>query len=175
MECFTGLSNIVVLFPEFDEVPRRSAPPVCTFTTYCRSVKPHREFADAGAFTMAKLHRWHEHLMIVDYAEDIDQFRYRLYSPGIVEFTGFDMTGRLVSDFDSEVGRFFERIYRKCLTEKIIVHSEHNRVHARRNCDWHRVLCPVREGNRNYFVVYNYPVPKEGENAAGLFQQHATR
>ena len=173
MDCFTGLGDILVLFPEFDDMSCASIPPVCTFTTYCRSVKPHRDFADAGAFRLAKLQRWIDHLMIVDYLDDIDQLRYRHYGAGIAKFAGFDMTGRLVSDFDSEVGRFFERLYRKCLVEKIIIHSEHHRVHSRRNCDWHRVLCPVRDGNRTLVVACNYPIPKEEENAQALEARRA--
>lgn len=170
---FTGLNDIFVLFPEFDDVARPTVPPVLTFTTYCRSVKPQDDFADAKAFTPKKLNRWLEYVVFVDYLNDIDEFRYRYYGAGIVDFTGFDMTGRLVSDFDSEVGRFFDRLYRKCLGEKMMIYSEHNRVHAQRDCNWHRVLCPVQDGDHTFVVACNYPIPKEAENAGAIDQRRA--
>jgi hypothetical protein len=173
MECFTGLDDVFVVFPEFDDVSSLSVPTVRTFTTYCRSVKPHRDFARPEPFRRSKLQRWIDYFMIVDYVDEIDELRYRHYGTGIAKFAGFDMTGRLVSDFDSEVGRFFERLYRKCLAEKIIIYSEHNRVHARRSCNWHRVLCPVQEGNRTFIVACNVPVPKADEKAEALEKRRA--
>lgn len=161
MKNYEGLGEAVVAYPEKDEVLRLSKPEVWDFTKYCLSVKPQREFANAEHFTVDKLQPWIEYIMIVDYVPDVDEFRYRLYGPGVAEVSGFDMTGRYVSDFDSEVGRFFERLYRMSITEKIVIHSEHSRVHAVQNCDWHRVMCPVRDGGRIFVVTLNLPIPAE--------------
>ena len=96
--------------------------------------------------------------MFVDYVAACDNFRYRYYGPGIVAVAGFDMTDRFVTDFDSEVGRFFVRTYRKCIDEKILIYSEHARVHARVDCNWQRLLCPVQDGDSTYVVVCNVPI-----------------
>ena len=170
---FPGLNDIFVLFPEFDDVARETAPSINTFITYCRSVKEQGELADASAFAPTKLGRWIDYVMYVDYLGDTDAFYYRYYGPGIINFTGFDMTGRYVSDFDSEVGRFFERLYRKCITEKVMIYSEHNRVHAQRDCYWHRVLCPVQDGDRIFITVCNCPIPKAAESPAIASQRRA--
>lgn len=170
---FTGLNDIFVLFPEFDEVARPTGPPVLTFTTYCRSVKPEGRYADAQAFTPKRLNRWIDQIMFVDYLDDLDDFRYRYFGAGIVDYTGFDMTGRLVSDFDSEVARFCDRLYRKCIAEKLLIYSEHNRVHSQRDCNWHRVLCPVQDGDRTFIAVCIHPIHNEAENAAAIGQRRA--
>ncbi|MEM9682414.1 MAG: hypothetical protein AAF942_04030 [Pseudomonadota bacterium] len=161
MKNYEGLGEVVVAYPEKDEVLRLSKPMVWDFTKYCLSVKPPNGFASAEFFTPDILQPWMDYVMIVDYISDVDEFRYRHYGPAVAKVSGFDMTGRYVSDFDSEVGRFFERLYRMCITDKVIIHSEHSRVHAVQNCDWHRVMCPVRDGGRIFVVTLNLPIPAE--------------
>jgi hypothetical protein len=160
MKIYRGLGDVVVTYPEQDNVTRLSLPAVWDFTKYCLSVKPRGGFADARHFELCRLQRWLDQVVIVDYLADIDAFRYRRYGPGLVRLTGYDMTGRFVSDFDSEVGRFFERLYRKAVDEKIIIRSEHARVHALVDCDWHRVLCPFRDGEKVGVVTCNFPILK---------------
>ena len=161
MNTYRGLGDIVVAFPESEKVSRLSDRQILEFTKYCLSVKPKGELADAQDFSLAKMSRWLDHLMIVDFLPDIDNFRYRHYGAGIAKISGFDMTGRMVRDFDSEVGRFFERLYRKAITEKILIHSEHGRVHARNNCDWHRLICPALEQDGSVSAyVCNMPILK---------------
>lgn len=161
MNTYRGLGDIVVAYPENEKVSRLSDREILGFTKYCLSVKPRGALANAQDFTLAKLSRWLDHLMIVDYLPDIDNFRYRHYGRGIAKISGFDMTGRMVRDFDSEVGRFFERLYRKAISEKILIHSEHGRVHARNNCDWHRLICPAQEQDGSISAyVCNVPILK---------------
>ena len=157
MTSFCGLGDVVVAYPEYDKVTRLTLPLAWEFTKYCLSVKPPGDFAEARSFGLCTLQRWLDYVVIVDYLPDIDEFRYRRYGSGLVRFTGFDMTGRFVSDFDSEVGRFFERLYRKCVDEKVVIHSEHARVHALLDCQWHRVLCPMRDGDQIAVVACSIP------------------
>ena len=158
MAKFPGLGDIVIAYPERDNVVRLSRPLVWDFTKYCLSVKPVGDYAPPSGFEMPRLERWKDYIMFVDYVEDVDDFQYRYYGPGIVAVAGFDMTGKYVTDFDSEVGRFFVRAYRKCLSERILIFSEHNRVHARVDCRWQRLLCPVRDGDKKYVVACNVPI-----------------
>jgi len=173
MKSFTGLGDVVVAYPETDQVARLTHPRVWAFAGYCLSVKPAGNFGQPKDFDLDTLRRWHDHLMVVDYLEAKDDFLYRLFGPGIRAFAGFDMTGRCVSDLDSEVGRFLNRLYRKCISEQCLVYSEHGHVHARRPCDWHRVICPVRDGDRTFVVVCNYPIAKTEEYAKTLEQRRA--
>ena len=158
MKNFKGLGEVLVAYPESDSVQLFSKPLVWDFTKYLLSVKDPDKLANAKDFTVEQLQPWMDYLMIVDYLSDVDEFKYRHYGPAVAKVSGFDMTGRYVSDFDSEVGRFFERLYRKSIDEKKIIHSEHSRVHARQSCDWHRVMCPVADGERIFSVAINFPV-----------------
>ncbi len=157
MNSFRGLGDVVVAYPEYGKVTRLTRPLAWEFTKYCLSVKPPGDFAEARFFDLGKLQRWLDYVVIVDYLADVDEFRYRQYGPGLLRYTGFDMTGRFVSDFDSEVGRFLERLYRKCVAEKVVIHSEHGRVHSLHDCNWHRVLCPLRDGDRIAVVACSLP------------------
>lgn len=171
MQSFTGLGDVIVAFPETDKIVRLTHPQVWAFVKYCLAVKPLRNFAAPDPFELDALDRWRDHPMLVDYLDSDDDFRYRLYGTGIQAFTGFNMTGRRVSDFDSEVGRFFHRLYSKCIDDRCLIYSEHSSVHARRPCNWYRVLCTVQDGGRLYIVVCNYPIAKAEESAAAIEQR----
>ena len=173
MESFTGLGDVIVAYPETDKIARLMHPTVWAFAKYCLAVKPMDGFAKAEDFTLGALDQWRDHLMFLDHLENEDDFLYRLYGTGVQAFSGFDMTGRRVSDFDSEVGRFFHRTYSQCIAEKRLIYSEHGYVHSRRACDWYRVICPVRDGARTYVAVCNYPVPKAAENVAAIEPRRA--
>jgi hypothetical protein len=159
MAHFPGLGEVVVFYPEDDKVTRLSHPAVWEYTKYCMSVTPQGEFAEAIHFLPAKTKQWNEYLIVADYLPDEDDFEYRRYGNGIAQVSGFDMTGKRVSDFDSEVGRFFYRQYRQCITDRKIIHSEHHRVHARTNCTWVRSICPVRDGDTLSVYLVSMPVP----------------
>ena len=160
MTHFPGLGEVVVFYPENDNVTRLSHPMVWEFTKYCLSVKPKDGFADAQHFEPAKLRQWQDFLIVLDQVPETNDFQYRSYGQGIAKVSGFDMTGRHVSDFDSEVGRFFLRQYRECIADRTLIHSEHYRVHSVTNCEWQRVLCPVQDGNKVSIALVNIPIPR---------------
>jgi len=161
MTHFPGLGEVVVIYPESDNVARFSHPLLWDFTKYCLAVKPKGEFAEAQFFAMAKLQRWLEYIIIVDYLPDSGDFQYRRFGPGIANVCGYSMEGRLVRDFDSEVGRFYQRQYEKCISEKIMIHSEHPSVHSKTRCRWQRVLCPVRDGEDISVIVFDMSFPRD--------------
>ena len=161
MAHFPGLGEVVISYPEDDKVTRLSHPTVWNFTKFCLSVKPKRELADAVHFHPEKTAEWKEFLIVLDYLPDEDDFTYRYYSNSIAAVSGFDMTGKRVSDFDSEVGRMFLRQYRKCIDERVMIHSEHFRVHSRTNCKWVRSICPVKDGDAISIHMVNVPIPQK--------------
>jgi len=117
-------------------------------------------------FDVFKLRRWLGYIMILDAQSNGEDFRYRMYGTRIAEFSGFDMTGRLVSDFNSPIGDFFSELYRESIAQRQLIYSEHTRLHARYDCDWHRVICPVRSDDQIQIVVCNYPVTRQKPDAA---------
>ena len=151
--------NIVIAYPEKEDCDIRHGP-VREFCDYCRSVKPQSDFGDRAEFDAFKLRPWLGYIMILEYLPEEDDFRYRMYGTRISEQSGFDMTGRLVSAFNSAAGNFFAELYRDSMAGKHLVYSEHTRVHARYDCDWNRLICPVRAGRETHLVVCNYPVAR---------------
>ena len=106
-----SLANVVIAYPEQGNCVI-SHQPVSDFCEYCLTVKPQADFANRVHFDPFKLRRWLGYMMILDHLAAEDDFRYRMYGTRIAEFSGFDMTGRLVSDFNSAVGDFFAELYR---------------------------------------------------------------
>lgn len=96
------------------------------------------------------------HLMVVEALPDGD-FVYRLYGSLIVQTAGFDMTGRKVSEFSSEAGRFFAETYRRCLDEGRPLYTQHQAIHANPIYRWERLLLPFAtgDGTPNFVLVYN--------------------
>ena len=166
MQIDPSIQNVVIAYPEQGNCKIPHAP-VQEFCDYCLTVKPQAAFANRVHFDGFKLRRWLGYIMVLDYLPDLDDLRYRTYGARIAEYSGFDMTGRLVSDFNSPVGQFFSQLYRDSIAQKQIIYSEHTGVHAERGCDWHRVICPVSADDAIEVVACNYPIlrQKPGETA----------
>lgn len=157
---FEKPDNIVVAYPEQEKFEIAHGA-VRAFSDYCRSVKAPSAYADRASFDPFQLRPWLGYIMILDTVPESDDFRYRMYGTRIAEHSGFDMTGKLVSAFDSPVGKFFADLYRECVAEKCLIYSVHSRVHARFDCDWHRLMCPARAGDVVQIVACNYPVARQ--------------
>jgi diguanylate cyclase (GGDEF)-like protein len=85
----------------------------------------------------------HKRHMAVVAAEPGGSFRYKHYGQAIVDVTGFDMSGKCTSDFDSEVGRFFSRVYTQALTEQQPIFTLHRASHALNVHVWERLVLPL--------------------------------
>jgi PAS domain len=156
--------NVVVAYPEQENVDIR-APLVQTFCDYCRSVKPAGDYADRADFDPFTLRPWLGYIMILEHLPAEDDFRYRMFGTYIAAQTGFDMTGQRVSDFSvaygNAFGAFVKRMYSESVARKTIIYAEHTRIYSRVDCDWHRVLCPVRASDTIQIIVCNYPVARQ--------------
>lgn len=161
MTHYPGLGDVVVFYPESDKVAPLSHPLLWDFTKHCLSVKPRGDFAPADAFEMATLQRWLEHIHIIDYQPETQDFYYRRFGIGVVKVCGYSMEGRIVRDFGSEVGRFYQRQYERCISDKIMIHSEHPSVHSRTECKWRRVICPIRDGEKISIIGFNMAFPRD--------------
>ena len=151
--------NILVCYPETDEISIPH-PPAQSFCDYCLSVKPPGDLADRQEFDVFKLRPWLGFIMILEYLADQDDFRYRMFGTQIAEQSGFDMTGRMVSDLPNPGSAFYEKLYRESMNDRKIIYSQHTRIRARYDCDWHRILCPVQAGGQIQIVTGNFPVTR---------------
>jgi len=87
-------------------------------------------------------------------------FFYRHYGQAIMAVTGFDMTGKRTTDFDSDVGRFFSRIYEQASAEQKPIFTLHRASHALNVHVWERLVLPftARGGET---VVAAVIIPRE--------------
>jgi len=161
MTHYAGLGDVVVLYPESDKVAPLAHPLLWDFTKHCLAVKPIGDFAPAEAFEMAALQRWLDYIIIVDHLPATNDFCYRRFGIAIERVCGYSMVGRIVRDFNSEVGRFYQRQYEICISEKIMIHSEHPSVHSKTACWWRRVLCPIRDRDKISVVVFDMAFPRD--------------
>lgn len=150
-------TSVVVRYPEQEKVTIDN-PLVRDFCDYCLEVKPEGDFADRADFDPFKLRPWLGFIVIVDHLPSEDDFRYRMYGTRIAEQTGHDMTGRLVSEYDTKLRQINLGLYRECVAKRALLHSTHHRIYARFDCEWSRIICPVRAGDQVQVVVCNVPV-----------------
>lgn len=150
----------VVVCPESEPLAL-DHPEVRSFLDYCLKHKPPGEFGPRAAFDVRTMRPWLGNLMILDHLPERNDFCYRLYGTRIVQISGFDMTGKLVSDFRSPVGAFFDEVYRLSLSRRAIVFTRHAKLHAQYFVDWLRVVCPVRHEQGVQLVACNYAVTQD--------------
>ncbi|MGP1254937.1 MAG: diguanylate cyclase [Kiloniellales bacterium] len=122
---------------------------------------------DYKYFNLNSLSEIADHLMILqpiacdaaenETAKDLD-FLYLHYGAGIAEKSGFDMTGRMVSEFKGELGRFFRSTYQTVLKRRLPQYTSHFSEHAAQVHTWERLMLPVTDASgRPLVVVYNRP------------------
>lgn len=101
------------------------------------------------------------HIMILDSIDDGTDFRYRLYGSKIAARTGFDMTGKRVSELTSSpvMAVFFGAAYRavRARCEPLVtVHSPPPEISATK---WTRLILPLANdaGGVERLIVGNMP------------------
>ncbi len=144
-----------VAYPESDAL-QPDAEKASEFLAYCLKVKSSGGYARREDFNPELLRPWLGHIMILEFLPEQDDFRYRMYGTMIAFESGFDMTGKLVSDFQSETGDFFRGLYREAVDRREIIFSGISGVHAESHCDWHRVICPTQRDQSIQIVACNY-------------------
>ncbi len=155
-----------VSHPEADEI-RPENERAASFLAYCLKVKRPGEFAQRRDFTVESLRPWIGYIMILEHLPEMNDFRYRMYGSAIAEQSGFDMTGKLVSDFKSKAGEFFLSLYRDSVEKQAIIFAMNSAVHATFTCDWYRVVCPVRREESIQIVAFNYPQAQKNQSISG--------
>lgn len=109
-------------------------------------------------FNPAKLDWCNQNLMLLRRIAE-DDFEYLYYGLAISSISKFDMTGKRVSDFDSDVGEFFREKYLECLEARAPVYTKHHGQHAVAVTSWERLLMPLEGENGEAFILaYNQPI-----------------
>lgn len=111
-----------------------------------------------GELNPAKLDWCDQNLMLLRRIDD-DDFEYLYYGLAISSISKFDMTGKRVSDFDSDVGEFFRQKYIECLETRRPIYTKHHGQHAVAVTSWERLLMPLEsDTGESYVLAYNQPI-----------------
>jgi len=93
-----------------------------------------------------------------------DDFVYEHYGQAIARHAGFDMTGRAVSDFKSEIGDFFRGKYVEASREGAAIYTVHHAAHAPAIHIWERLILPVMDA-AGHVSIYCYNQPMHRKSA----------
>lgn len=85
-------------------------------------------------------------LLVLKPVADID-FQYTVYGADVQRLMGFDMVGRHVTDFKSQIGRYYHQLYRKIATNLTPVLVATPSVYAFGVHMWQRLILPVRQAD----------------------------
>ena len=103
-----------------------------------------------------------DNLMMLE--ADGDNFVYRHYGAAIAGPLGASMVGRFVTDFNSEVGAFFQDCYRRTLLRRQPMYTVHFASHAPSVLTWERLILPLKDGDgRDCITAYARPLESRHE------------
>lgn len=115
------------------------------WSTLCRAeALPRAELIDPLAMRRAL-----GYVMLVDVVENGRDFRYRLFGSAIAAVSGFDMTGRLLSEHRASpyIREFSMALYRAAMQRRQAVFSQYAPAGTKVTAEWHRVTLPLTDAS----------------------------
>jgi len=106
------------------------------------------------------------YIMLIDPVDGGRDFRYRLYGSTITFVSGFDMTGRLLTEHPSSTYNveYSLAVYRACLERQEPAHTIHYPIGTSKTRAWHRLILPLADasGAVAHFLVGTVPTDLNG-------------
>lgn len=106
------------------------------------------------------------YIMLVDAVDGGQDFRYRLYGSTISFVSGFDMTGRLLTEHPSSTYNieYSLAVYRACLARQEPAHTTHYPSGTAKTRAWQRLILPLTDasGTVAHFLVGTVPIDRNG-------------
>jgi hypothetical protein len=113
------------------------------------------------------------YVMLVDAVESGRDFRYRLYGSAVAAVSGFDMTGRLLSEHAASayILEFSLALYRATIQRRRPVFCHYAPAGTLLTAQWHRVALPMtdRSGAVVRLLAGAVPLARDGRIVAGRF------
>jgi hypothetical protein len=113
------------------------------------------------------------YVMLLDAVEGGRDFRYRLYGSIISAISGFDMTGKLLSEHPANayVTEFGIATYRAALQRREPVYPERSPVGAVQTTSWQRLALPLADdsGAIVRFLAGTAPIARDGRTLRSAF------
>lgn len=112
-------------------------------------------------------------IILVDVVEAGRDFRYRLFGSALASASGFDMTGRLLTEHKASphVHGFYLAAYRASLRRREPMFTEHGPSDVVRTKAWHRLVLPFADesGAIVRFLVGTIPLSRGGTPLIGRY------
>lgn len=106
------------------------------------------------------------YIMLIDVVGRGEDFRYRLFGSSIAGVSGFDMTGRCVSEHRASphIVEFALSVYRAVLQRGEPLFTEHGPAGAINTFSWYRLILPLADEKDEItrFIVGNIPATRDG-------------
>lgn len=107
------------------------------------------------------------YVIIIDVVADGQDFRYRLFGSAVSSVSGFDMTGRLVSEHPAStyVTEFSIAVGRAAIRRRAAVYTARRPVGAQDTLLWERLVLPLVDENGRVarLLIAATPIGKDGK------------
>lgn len=154
---------VVIWDPEADQM---TAEPLAALLRYWSSLRRQQALPLADTIDPLAMRRALGYVMLVDAVEGGQDFRYRLFGSAVAAVSGFDMTGRLLSDHQASayLRAFSLALYRAALQRRRSVFSRYAPAGTTLTAQWHRVTLPLtdRSGTVIRLLAGAVPIGRDG-------------
>jgi hypothetical protein len=150
-----------------------NAPPLAALLEYWTALRRGESLPAADKVDPLGMRRSLGYVMLVDVVEDGRDFRYRLFGSAVAAISGFDMTGRLLSEHAASTYllEFSLALYRAAIQQRKAVFCHYSPAGTLRTAQWHRLALPLTDGSDNIIrlLVGTVPIGRDGRILSGRF------
>jgi hypothetical protein len=124
-----------------------AAEPLQVLLEYWSRLRSNRALPLAETIYPLAMRRALGYVMLIDLVENGRDFRYRLFGSAIAAVSGFDMTGRLLSEHPASayLREFALAFYRSAVDQGRSVFSQYGLTGNTMTAQWHRVALPLTD------------------------------
>jgi hypothetical protein len=162
--------------PEFvwdPAVGQASAEALCFLTSYWRGIAAEGQLPHLRQIDPTELRPALGYVMLLDAVDEGRDFRYRLYGSIIASISGFDMTGKLLSEHPSSpyTIEFSIATNRAVLRRRRPIYTVRSPVGAEQTMSWQRVVLPLVDdsGTVVRLLAGTAPIARDGRVIRAAF------
>ena len=142
------------------------APPLAALLEYWLSLRKGDDLPPADSIDPLCMRRALGYVLLVDAVDEGRDFRYRLFGSAVAAVSGFDMTGRLLSEHGASayLREFALALYRAAMQRRESVFCTYSPSGTVATACWHRVALPLtnRSGAVSRFLAGTVPLGRDG-------------
>jgi len=153
--------------------PDVSTPPLAALLEYWTGLQQAEALPLADRIDPLGMRRALGYVMLVDTVDDGRDFRYRLYGSSVAAVSGFDMTGRLLSEHGASpyLVEFSLALYRAAMQRRQSVFCHYAPSGTQMTAQWHRLALPLTDGSGAIIrlLAGTVPLGRDGRILSGRF------